>query len=54
MTCDRYWRLVEAEPSNQRGNQAVVRAWCMAQGIEVPAKGRLPREAVQAYEQAHA
>jgi hypothetical protein len=48
----------KAEPSNQRGNQAVVRAWCVSQGIEVPRMGRLPpllpREAVEAYEQAHA
>jgi signal transduction histidine kinase len=44
----------KAEPSNQRGNQAVIRAWCQEQGIEVPAKGRLPREAVEAYERAHA
>ena len=44
----------KAEPSNQRGNQAVIRAWCQEQGIEVPRMGRLPREAVEAYEEAHA
>ncbi len=32
-----------------------MRAWCVSQGIEVPAKGRhLPREAVEAYGRAHA
>ncbi len=33
---------------------AEMRAWCQDQGIYVPVKGRLPREAVEAYEQAHA
>jgi hypothetical protein len=34
---------------------AEMRAWCVSQGIDVPAKGRhLPREAVEAYEAAHA
>jgi hypothetical protein len=32
-----------------------MRAWCVSQGIDVPAKGRhLPSEAVEAYEAAHA
>ncbi len=44
----------QADPSNQRGNQAIIRAWCVDQGIEVPPKGRLPREAVEAYQEAHA
>ncbi len=44
----------KVEPSNQRGNQAVIRAWCVSQRIEVPRPGRLPREAVEAYEAAHA
>ena len=46
--------VVTAAPSNERGNQAVIRAWCVSQGLHVPAKGRLPREAVEAHEQAHA
>jgi len=34
---------------------AEMRAWCVSQGIDVPAKGRhLPREAVDAYQRAHA
>jgi len=34
---------------------AAMRAWCVSQGIDVPAKGRhLPREAVEAYQRAHA
>jgi Lsr2 protein len=44
----------KAAPSDQRGNQGVIRAWCQEQGIEVPRIGRLPREAVEAYEAAHA
>jgi hypothetical protein len=42
------------DPSNQRGNQGVIRAWCQEQGVEVPRIGGLPREAVEAYERAHA
>jgi hypothetical protein len=33
---------------------ADMRAWCQDQGIYVPVKGRLPHEAAEAYEQAHA
>jgi hypothetical protein len=40
----------KAEPMNQRGNHAVIRAWCVCQGIEVPRMGRLPRDAVEAHE----
>ncbi len=33
---------------------ADIRAWCQEQGIYVTLKGRLPREAVEAYQRAHA
>jgi hypothetical protein len=32
-----------APPASPLANQAAIRGWCVAQGIEVPAKGRLPR-----------
>jgi hypothetical protein len=38
-----------------KASVADMRAWCVSQGIDVPAKGRhLPREAVEAYQRAHA
>jgi len=37
-----------------KASVADTRAWCRDQGIPVPVKGLLPREAVEAYEGAHA
>jgi len=43
----------EAAPA-PAASVADIRAWRQDQGIYAPVKGRLPREAVEAYEQAHA
>jgi hypothetical protein len=57
---ERKLREAKAKLRNKRteappASVAEMRAWCVSQGIDVPAKGRhLPREAVEAYEAAHA
>ncbi|ADB73489.1 Lsr2 family protein [Geodermatophilus obscurus] len=43
-----------AEAPAPKASVADMRAWCVDRSIPVPVKGRLPREAVGAYERAHA
>lgn len=43
--------VAEAQASQPDAKQ--VRAWAAAQGIEVPARGKLPAEVVEQYQAAH-
>lgn len=45
-------KMVSA-PEGDKADAKTVRAWARAEGIEVPAKGRIPDDVVSAYQDAH-